>query len=151
MKNVRAVYTKLRDVKHAHLVRLYKKLLKRLPENCKYNYKYSIAGKADIRICLLHQPEVSLEQGIFPHLVDVCQDIQHCQDCNAFINLRTREDVQKLFDQKLENTKVKEKEYPDICALEWVLEQNVLGIPPLSTVQIIWYSIKKWLSKNKIL
>lgn len=151
MRSVHAVYTKLRDVKHVHLVKLYKKHLKRTPENCVYNVKYNISGKTTVRLCFLHQPEASLQKGIFPHLIDVCQDMQHCTDCNAYICKNSREDVQKIFEERLQNKKLKEREYPDICALEWVLERNVLGIPPLSTIQKIWFIIKKWLSKNKVL
>ncbi len=151
MKNVRAVYTKLRDVKHVHLVKFYKKLLNRIPENCKYNYKYTIVGKAPVRLCLLHQPDVNLENGIFPHLIDVCQDAQHCKNCNAFVPKLNKKDIQELFEHRLKNIKLKEREYPDLCALEWVLEKSVLGIPPLNHVQKFWFFIKKWLSKNRVL
>jgi hypothetical protein len=151
MRNVRAVYTKLKDVKYVHLVKLYKKHLKRIPENCKYNYKYIISGKAPIHLCLFHQPGVDLDNGIFPHLVDICQDMQHCKNCNAFVSQYNKKDIQKFFEWRLENKKLKEREYPDLCALEWVLEQSVLGIPPLNIIQKIWFYIKKWLSKNKVL
>ena len=48
MKNTRAVYQKLREIKYYHLVLLYKRYLKRLPENCKYNcpYRFSSNGGA---------------------------------------------------------------------------------------------------------
>jgi len=151
MRNVRAVYTKLRDVKHVHLVKLYKRLLKRTPENCTYNHEYTISGKAPIRLCFLHQPEADLKNGIFPHLIDVCQDLKHCTDCDAFVCRYTKKDIQKLFEESLKNKKFKTKRYPDICALEWVLEKNVLGIPPLNYIQKILFFIKKWSSKNRVL
>jgi len=151
MRNVHAVYTKLRDVKYVHLVKLYKKLLKRTPENCKYNYKYLISGKAPIFLCLLHQPKIDLENGIFPHLIDICQDMQQCKNCNAFIPRYNKKEIQELFRQRLNNKKLKEREYTDLCALEWVLEKSVLGIPPLGIIQKLIFTIKKWLSKNKVL
>ena len=48
MKNTRAVYQKLREIKYYHLVQLYKRYLKKLPENCKYNcpYRFSSNGGA---------------------------------------------------------------------------------------------------------
>ena len=146
MRNVRAVYQKLRDVKYVHLVKLYKKLFRKVPENCRYNFEYTISDKTTIGLCLLHQPEVDLENGVFPHLVDICQDIHHCSSCNAFVPRFTKKGVQELFEQRLKNKKLKEREYPDICALEWVLEQNVIGIPPLNFIQKIWFYIKKVVS-----
>lgn len=151
MRNVRAVYQKFKEVKHVHLVKLYKKYLRRVPENCIYNFEYFISNKASIRLCLLHQPEVDLKKGVFPHLVDVCQDAHHCNICNAFIPKYTKKEIQEYFEQILQNRKFKEKEYPDICALEWVLEKSVLGIPPFNLIQKIWFFIKRWLSKNKVL
>ena len=151
MRSVHAVYTKLRDIKHVHQVKLYKKLLKRTPENCKYNFKYIISGKAPIRLCLLHQPEVNLQNGVFPHLVDICQDMQQCKSCNAFISHYNKKRIQKLFEWRLNNKKLKEREYPDICALEWVLERSILGVPPLNLIQKLIFFIKKWSSKNKVL
>jgi len=151
MRNVRAVYQKLRDVKYVHLVKLYKKFLRRDPDNCKYNFEYTVSGKITIGLCLFHQPEVDLENGVFPNLVDVCQDAHHCSSCNAYVPRFTKKDIQELFEQRLENKKLKEREYPDLCALEWVLEKNILGIPPLNFIQKIWFFIKRILSKNRVL
>ena len=148
MKSVRAVYTKLRDVKHHHLVKLYKKLLKKIPENCKYNVPYYINEKAEIRLCLLHQPDIDLSKGVHPHLIDVCQISAHSTNCNAFICKFSKKDVQEIFEAQLENEKVKIKKYPDITALEWALEQSVTGIPPLNYLQRCYFWIKKILSKK---
>ena len=149
MRNVRSVYLKLKDVKHVHLVKLYKRYLKRKPENCKYNFEYTVAGRAPVRLCLLHQPEVDLEHGVFPHLLDVCQDMQHCNDCNAYVCKHTKKEIQEYFDKSLEDQKFKQKEYPDLCALEWVLEQSVAGFPPLNYLEKLWFFIKKILSKKR--
>ena len=151
MKNVRAVYQKLRDVKYHHLVKLYKKYFKKISENCKYNYLYRFSTSTEIRLCLLHQSNLNLESGIFPHLVEVCQELHHCSNCNGFVIRYTKKDIQKFFEEQLKSRKIKEKNYPDICALEWVLEQSAIGIPPLSWIQKFYFYIKKWLSKNQIL
>lgn len=151
MRKVRAVYVKLKDVKHLHLVKLYKKFLRKAPENCMYNYRYVISDKAAVGLCFLHQPDANLKSGIFPHLIEVCQDVQHCKNCNAFIPRLNKKNIQEHFEGKLRNKKLKEREYPDICALEWVLERSALGIPPFDFMQKRWFSIKRWLSKNKVL
>jgi len=97
---------------------------------------------------MLHQPDLDLSAGVYPHLIDVCQIPGHCTNCNGFICRYTKEDVQKIFEEELNNQKVKSKKYPDICALEWVLEQSVVGIPPLNYIQKIYFFFKKIISKK---
>lgn len=156
MKNVRSVYQKLREVKHHHLKKLYKLYSRKIPINCKYNHGYEISMtdnkmKTEIRLCLLHQPNLDMRSGIYPHLIDICQYPHQCSNCNGFILKYSKEMVKEIFEEELKNIKVKEKKYSDICALEWVLEQSVIGLPPFSTIQKMYYAIKRWLSKNKIL
>lgn len=150
MRNVRSVYTKLRDVKYFHLTKLYKEYLKKIPENCKYNFRYQISEKAEIRLCLLHQPDLDLSKGIYPYLIDVCQIPEHCKNCNAFICKYSKEDIQTIFDNELGNQKLKAKKYPDICALEWVLEQSVVGIPPLNYIQKIFFFLRRWITQRML-
>ncbi len=144
MRSVRSVYSKLRDVRHHHLKKLYKIHLKKIPENCKYNVPYPISKKVSVRLCLLHQPDIDLSKGVHPHLIDVCQDPSHCTHCNAFICRFTKKDVQEIFEGQLKDTKIKMKKYPDITALEWVLERSVTGIPPLNYIQLAYF----WLKRN---
>jgi hypothetical protein len=163
MKNVRAIYQKLREVKYYHLVEIYKQYSKRIPTNCKYNYQYVIGDNetrngcpdcgAPIRIglCLLHQPNLDLKTKVIPHLVDVCQEPRHCINCNGFIARYGKEDIKKIFEEELKNMTIKRIKYPDICALEWVLEQSIVGPPPFNWIQKIYYVAKKRLSDRKIL
>ena len=156
MRSAHAVYRKLREVKHRHLVELYRKYLRKVPANCRYNYVYTFTGEDNvehqIRLCLLHQPDTKgLETGIFPNLVDVCQEPSHCCQCNAYLCKHSKESVREIFEEEIKNIKTKTKKYPDICALEWVLEKSVVGIPPLTWIQATFFAIKRWIVKNKIL
>jgi len=154
MKNVRSVYQKLREVKHHHMVKLLRYYSRKVPSNCKYNHLYTLSTniKEDTKIglCLLHQPDLDFTK-IHLHMVDVCQYPHHCAHCNGFTLKHTKEKVKEIFENELKDTKLKEKKYPDICALEWVLEKSVIGVPPFSTIQKIYYAIKKWLSKNRVI
>ena len=107
MRSVRSVYTKLRDVRYHYQIKFYKKYLKKIPENCKYNVPYEVSeGKnTTIRLCMLHQPDLDLSTGVYPHLIDVCQIPGHCTNCNGFICRYTKEDVQKIFEEELSNQK----------------------------------------------
>ncbi|RKY82561.1 hypothetical protein DRQ07_01010 [candidate division KSB1 bacterium] len=148
MKNVRSVYKKLKEVKYHYLIKFYKKYLSRVPKNCKYNYPYKISEKHEIGLCLCHQPELDLSKGIYPNLIDVCYIPEHCTDCNAFINKYTKEDIKRMFEEELKDQKIKSKKYPDICALEWVLEQSVIDIPTFNYLQKIYFFLKKLLLKR---
>ena len=157
MRKVREIYEKMRQVKYHHLVKLYKTFLKRKPENCRYNYPYSLKKdkiETVIYLCLLHQPKSNLPDGRFlwpppdpdnakiqPHLVDICHEIHHCSHCNAFVFRHSKKSLKDLFEEKLKDKKFKEKEYPDICALEWVLEKSVTEIPLIGWVWKFFYNI----------
>lgn len=150
MKSAGEIFRKLKEAKFRHWLIFYKKLSKRTPENCKYNYLYNFVGNDKIsytmRLCLIHQDGgINLEKGIIPHLVDVCQTDQLCQGCNGFIQKYSREEIKNLFITELETKEIKEKKYPEICALEWVLEKYNEGYSLLPWFQTIYYKIKKTL------
>jgi len=141
MRTAGAVYKKLREVKYRHLTDLYRRFLKRTPEFCKYNKIYRIqqdSNVTEIRLCMLHQPP---EGGLQPHLLDVCQEVTHCVNCNAFVCVHTKENIKDAFEKGLQNPNLKAKKYPDICALEWVLEQPT-AVAPLSFFEKIWFWVK---------
>jgi len=155
MRTAGAVYRKLKEAKFRHLVALYQRYLNRTPDNCRYNHAYKFKDLDgvvhEMRLCMLHQNSEDISAGIVPHLVDVCQADGDCRNCNAFIPRFSKEDIRKIFENELDTKKVKEKKYPDICALEWVLERSSVGLPPLTWIQSVYYSIKRYLLGNKII
>lgn len=156
MRRPGAVYKKLKEVKYRHLVSLYKQYLRQSPENCRYNCRYVFTGEDgkshEIRLCLLHQKDMeSLKNGIFPHLIDVCEEPPQSKRCNAFLPRHTKEEVKAIFEEELKNPNTRAKKYPDVCALEWVLERSVVGFPPLTWFQKVYFTIKRALLKNRIL
>jgi hypothetical protein len=156
MRNPGATYRKLREVKYFHLVVLYKKLSKRIPCNCRYNYCYKFIGdggvEKEIRLCLLHQDNLDLKNGVIPHLVDVCEEQHHIRNCNGFVLKHTKDTIKNIFEEELGNKNIKEKKYPDICALEWVLERSAVGLPPFTWIQELFYKLKNLIiTRNKVL
>jgi hypothetical protein len=152
MKTAGAVYRKLKEAKFRHLIALYRKYLKRTPINCKYNYAYILHaedGKEyQVRLCLCHQEKMTIEDGtrlsgVIPHLVDVCQATEDCQNCNAFVSKHDRNSIKILFEKELSTKNIRESKYPDICALEWVLERSSVGIPARNGLQNLIDEIKK--------
>lgn len=149
MRNPGTVYKKLREVKHHHVVALYKKHLERIPENCKYNELYRFTDEDNkihiVRLCMIHQPD---DGSVIPHLLDACEQKHHCENCNGFVPKYTKQQIKEMFQESLENKKIRSEKYPDICALEWVLEKSVPGIPPFNWIQKVYYSIKRYLLKR---
>jgi len=97
---------------------------------------------------MLHQPD---DGTVTPHLLDVCQEQNHCKNCNAFVARYSREDIKNMFNEELNDKKIRSIKYPDICALEWVLEKSVPGIPPITWIQKLYISLKISILKNRIL
>ena len=155
MRSSGAVYRKLKEVKFHHLISLYKRYLRKSPENCRYNAPYQFIDSEEktqeIRLCLLHQESTSLSDGVYPNLVDVCQALKDCANCNAFVVRYSREQIKELFEKELATKKIKESKYPDICALEWVLEKSCVGTGPINWIQRIYFELKKLILRNKIL
>jgi len=147
MRSPGAIFRKLKDAKFRHLVVLYKQYLKRAPENCKYNYKYPLldynGDSHYLGLCMLHQEDLDLKNGVYPHLLEICQASEDCQNCNAFVNRYTQEDVKEIFDQELNDKRVKVRRYPDICALEWVLERSAVGIQQDSWILRLFKKLKR--------
>ena len=96
---------------------------------------------------MLHQDGTKVSQ---PQMIDVCQADSDCRDCNGFIPKYTREEIKTLFLSELNTKKIKEKKYPEICALEWVLEKYEEGYPPISWIQALYFRTKKLLLRTKI-
>ena len=149
MKSVYSVYQKLREVRFRHLTRLYKKYLKRCPENCKYNIEYILEDSEKrahaIRLCTLHQDAESGKVQV--NLLAVCQRQSDCENCNAFIHKYTKDDVKKILIDELSDRKIREGKYPDICALEWVLERKT-SIKPTGWFMRMIFTIKEFLKKE---
>jgi hypothetical protein len=71
--------------------------------------------------------------------------------CITFVPKYTREEIKNLFLQELANKKLKEKKYPEICALEWVLDRDTSQFSLPKTIKQFFFKIKNILSKEYIL
>lgn len=147
MRSAKDVYKKLKEVKFKRLVILYRKFSKKTPENCRYNCKYIFTDQDNnertLRLCLMGQPHIdSINKGIFPQLVDICQEPQHATHCESWVQKYSKEEIQEIFQQELDNSEIKNHKYPDIAALEWVLEKSALKVPLGRGLTIMWQIIR---------
>ena len=142
MRTHGAIFRKLKEAKHKHLVILYRKYLRKIPDNCKYNSIHTFTGLDrklySVRLCLLHQNDSCING----ELLDVCYEESHCKKCDAFVPRYSKEELKGMFDDELRDIRIKSVKYADICALEWVLERSAAGIFPLSLIQKFYFWIK---------
>ena len=152
MRNPGAVYRKLKEIKFRYLSEMYKKFFKKEPHNCKYNYLYKFPDGSEtqcaIRLCMLHQPALDFSKGINPQILDICNCTQHSEQCNAFCPKYIKDEIKLMLEEDLKDKKIRDKIYPEISALEWVLERSVVGIPPFTWIQAWYYSLKRLIVKN---
>jgi len=145
MRSAGAVYRKLKEVRYRHISAIFKNHFKRIPKNCKFNWTHVFADSGGIHrelgLCLFdpQNPMIPIDLKINPVSVDICQDIRSCSRCNAFVYKHTRDDLKILFEEELKNPKIRSLKYPDICALEWVLEKY--------DGDNFWGKIKFWINK----
>jgi hypothetical protein len=76
---------------------------------------------------MLHQPAPIGSENIIPHLLDLCNETGYC---NAFVLAHTKESIRQMFLDELRDINIKAKKYPDILALEWVLDQTPMPVHP---------------------
>ena len=149
MRSPGSVFRKMKELRYRHLVSIYRSYFKRMPNRCLYNHPYIFIDgdgiEKEIRLCLYNQDHNSLDEGIVPSLLDVCQELKHVQRCNAFVFKYDKDKLRKIFEDELQDEKIKSKKYPDIFALEWVLERYSTKTVP-GIVGILWYKIKKFLN-----
>jgi hypothetical protein len=150
MKTAKEIHRKLKEAKFRHWLVIYKRMTRRTPFNCRYNCQYELYWenkKVCLGLCLIHQDNIDINK-IYPHLVDLCYTNDNCSNCNGFVHKYTRDQIKEIFIQELNNKSIKEKKYPDICALEWVLDKYNEGYPPISNLTALYYQIKKLLLKK---
>lgn len=150
MKTATEIYRKLKEAKFRHWLVFFKRMTRHTPDNCKYNYKYGLnweGKKVWLGLCLLHQDNLDLNK-IYPHLVELCYTNENCSNCDGFIPRYNRDLIKGMFTEELKDKSIKEKKYPDICALEWVLDKYNEGYPPISNLIALYYQIKKLLLRK---
>jgi hypothetical protein len=130
MRSAGAISRKLKEVRYRHIAAIFKNHFKRIPKNCRFNWNHAFVDGGGVRrelgLCLFDpaNPTMPKQLMVNPSVVDVCQDIQACSRCNAFVYRYTKDDLKILFEEELKNPKTRSTKYPDICALEWVLERT---------------------------
>jgi hypothetical protein len=147
MKSPGVIYRKYRQRKRKLLYEMVVQARQVSHENCHYgqtveHMDFSESGcRAQFKICAF---------GFDP----ASRKIEFCtcpKECNAFVNKWTKEKVEESFEKSLLDWGTKVKLYPDLVALEWVLdkeltdaikEPNFMGKVIIATILFLEHVLK---------
>lgn len=107
-----ALKNKYKQLKYAHLKRLYEKRLSKLPTNCKYNKQIKLPSGSLVNICGFNLEDM--------YEVDLCYKKEHSQSCNAFCPKKSKEELYAEFLNALKDDQIRATYYKDINTLYWL-------------------------------
>jgi hypothetical protein len=142
MKEPTKIKEKIRQLKFAYTKQFYKEHLSREPKNCIYNRTVIFAGTKEhaTRVCNYFSDN---------NVYQICDSLECAGSCNAFVSKLKKKDIKTSLDNDIKNNPMK---YPEIMALNWVLEKNVQDTY-LTNFKYYFYSkifsikefIKRWI------
>ncbi len=124
MKDEQQIRKRLRQ----QLFRAYQKRAKRKlkvrPENCGFNHASSATfpDGRPFRICGLALDETGEFVG--------CNEESDAKSCRTFIHAQDKDSVRAEIQAEVVDPKIGPRDYPEIRALAWILEDPELEIPP---------------------
>ena len=124
MKRPYLVGLKCRELQKKHFERFAAAKLSVCPENCRHNQEVAIPGMPyPVRICTAAQrPGMEVDT----HRIVVCQSTVQASECRIYDpRYVTKDDVTQSFKELLSDPALKLKMYPDVVALEWVLDNDL--------------------------
>lgn len=117
MKSPGVIYRRYRQLKRKILYDKLQGARRKLAKNCFYGKELEIIDRdkpLKIYICLYNK---NLNNGL-----DACN---HAEDCNAFIYKFSKKTIEDEFNNELKNSAIRNKKYPELNCLEWVLDKSL--------------------------
>jgi hypothetical protein len=117
MKSPGVIYRRYRQLKRKVLFDKLQDAKRKLAKNCFYGKELEIidGGKhLKIHICLYNKN--------FNNGLDACN---HPEGCNAFVYKFSKKYIEDEFDNELKNPTLRNKKYPELNCLEWVLDKSL--------------------------
>lgn len=117
MKSPGVIYRRYRQLKRKLLYDKLQEIRKRSGKNCVYGKAIDIIDgnkTFHAHVCLYNK-----------HIDSGLECCNHADECNAFICKFAKEDVVVFFNQELKDPSVRNKKYPELNVLEWVLDKSL--------------------------
>jgi hypothetical protein len=114
MKQPTKIKDKLRQLKFAYIKQFYKEHLSRDPKNCVYNKPVIFAGTKEhaTKVCTYFSDN---------NYFQICDSLECAGNCNAFVARLKKKDIRASLELDIKSNPMK---YPEIMALNWVLEES---------------------------
>lgn len=96
------------------------------PKNCKYNQKVFLNETSFVPLCMFgqHPPEKGAQIDV-SNLI-TCNTTQQAAECSAYTpKYKTIDEAKEALREELKDPKVKLKKFPEIIALEWVMDNEL--------------------------
>ena len=123
MKRPYLVGLKCRELMKKHFESYASKKLSVCPSNCRHNQVIYLGDlKTEVRICTAAQrPGMTVETN----RIVLCQTITQASECSMYDpKYVLRRDVEEAFKLEVSDPARKRQLYPDVAALEWVLDND---------------------------
>lgn len=142
---MRAPYETYR--KHQYLVKKHlasdvESMMKVCPKNCTHNCTILINEALPVQLCTLGQEK---GEPLDPSKLLVCNRDEQAEDCSAYTpSVTNRDEALAILKKNLSDPKVKIKKYPDISALEWVMDNHLHHLkknPPGVFARLVFWCI----------
>jgi hypothetical protein len=117
MKSPGVIYRRYRQLKRKILYEKLQEARKKLSKNCFYSKHIEILDK-----------NIMIPVCICAYNIDINKNIDICnnpEDCNAFVNKFSRKYVEDDFNSELKNSLIRNKKYPELNCLEWILDKTL--------------------------
>lgn len=114
MKTPSEISSKIKQVRFEYLKAAYQIELTRHPCNCIYNRKVTLHGEGEVvtRLCGFYSDDKNYI---------VCDTEDSARNCDAFVCKKSKKQVREQLEKDMiENS----HKYPELLALEWVLEKK---------------------------
>lgn len=117
MKDKEAIERKLEEVQYQYFTREYGDKLSCRPKNCVHNYRHEEDGE-EVGLCMLGAENYEEWPG------NVCDEKETAQKCPFFELKHDQDSLKREFAEKMDDKSLLAREYKDIVALKWVLEDD---------------------------
>ena len=127
MRRPHDIRKKLKQLQRDRIRKEIDSRLRVCPKNCKFNQMMKLGDdKIRVSICTFGQHPPDAGQPIDISKIILCNSVKQAEDCNARIpRYRDEEEARVALEAELRNPKTKMDKFPEIVAMEWVLDDEL--------------------------
>ena len=140
------VYSKYKYLQKKYLESAVQAKICKRHTNCRYNTTVQVGGMS-VKMCMFGQHTPDAGQPLDQSKLIICSTDLQAVECNAYVAIYpTRADAENKLREELLDPQVKRDRYPDVVALEWVMDNELHQIskkPPTLKLRVIFWLIAK--------